>query len=150
MAGCSHDCDGSCPVSQPAGCASTPLEGVLSPLCPFHGLGGEASLLERDACPPVMIQEHPTLMHKDTGRCPGCWEVMVRSVVLGVAASNLAVMDKSRHPPASLPLPGKQPKHPQQSTLQPTNPPLLSCACCRGQLEGHSTQQSTRGCCRDS
>lgn len=70
-------------------------------------------------------------MHKDTGRCPGCWEVMARSVVLGVASSDLAVMDKSRHLPASLPLPGKQPKHPQQSALPPSNPLLLSRACCQ-------------------
>jgi len=126
-----------------AGCASSassPLEGVLSPLCPLHGLGGEASPLEQDSCPPAMIQEHPAPMHKDTRRYRGCWEVMVKSVVLGV--------DKPPHSPASLPLPGKQPKRAQQSTLQPVKPLLLSCACCEGWLEGlrrHSTRQRTTG-----
>lgn len=154
MAGCSHDCDMSCPVSwheEPAVpvVPAAHWKGSSPHFCPFHGLGGEALPLEQNA----MIQEHPALMYKDTGRCRGCWEVPVRRVVLGVAASNLAVMDKSWHPPASLPSPGKQPNNPQQSTLQPTNPPLLSYACCGGRLEGlrrHSTQQSAQGCCRDS
>lgn len=60
----------------------------------------------------------------------------MRSAVIGVAISSLAGMEKSRHTPASLLLPGKEPKYSQQSTLQPTKLPVLSVPAAEGSWRG--------------
>lgn len=60
----------------------------------------------------------------------------MRSAVIGVAVSNLAGMEKSKHTPASLLLPGKQPKYPQQNPLQPTNPPSTTVPAAEGSWRG--------------
>lgn len=94
----------------------------MSSVCPFHGSGSEASPREQDACPPAMTQKCPALMHKDTRRCPGCWEVMVRSGGIGVAASNLAVMEKSRHTPAYCCCLENSRNSPSKAVCNPRNP----------------------------
>lgn len=53
---------------------------------------------------------------------------MLRSAVIGVAASNLAVMEKSGHTPASLLLPGKSQNTSSKALCKPLTPlssPLL-------------------------
>lgn len=130
-------------VTWRAGCAnspSSPLKGALSPACPFHGLGGQAPPLEQDACPSAITQKHPALRHKDTRRC---WQVMLRSAVIGVAASNLAVMEKSGHTPASLLLPGKSQNTSSKAFCKPLTP-LSSPAPAAGDTA------EREGCCRHS